>query len=173
MSPRFVPSHLAKALTYYQGSIFYVGDNGYVQEKRLYAGTTLWEPGTLNHYGLTATGSIPSPGKTPQNSWDSYRMAIVFSTSFVDGPGARLFYHVQPDTGIPIVQEMIWHMNNDTWTQGHQFSDPSPNSDLTATIDPSTHTLRLYYSTGNGTVQERWLDIKTAGAVYQPGTYFL
>lgn len=163
-------------LTPDQSSIFYVGTNGFVQEKRLYPGNTVWQPGTINKYNLRAFGSLSlpiTPGNNSEqdlsNGWDSYRMAAVFSRSFRDGPGARFFYHAQSLTGTPVVQEMIWNMSNDTWSPGHQFYDPWPNSDLSATIDSTTHTLRLFYSSGNLTLQESWLNMTEPGAVYKSG----
>ena len=148
-----------------------------MQEKRLYPNTTVWQPGTINKSNLKAFGNLPIPNAPGTNSgeqdlrngWDSYRMAAVFSRSFRNGPGARLFFHTQSETGTPLVQEMIWNMSNDTWSQGHQFNDPWPNSDLTAAIDSATQTLRLFYSAGNLTLQESWLNMTEPGAVYRPG----
>ncbi|MCJ1249523.1 hypothetical protein MMC30_006749 [Trapelia coarctata] len=157
-----------------QSSIFYVGSNGLVQEKRLYPGTTVWQPGTINKSNLKAFGNLTAPDNAnndqdPSNGWGSYRMAAVFSQSFKNGPGARLFYHTQSDTGASLVQEMLWDMGTDTWSQGYQFSDPWPKSDLTATTDPTTQTLRLFYSSGNLTLQESWLNMTDPSAVYKSG----
>ena len=158
-----------------QSSIFYVGSNGYVQEKRLYPGSTVWEPGTINGCNLKAFGNLSSTfgnlnsDQDPSNEWGSYRMAAVFSESFKTGPGARFFYHTRSGNGSPLVQEMLWNMSNDTWSQGYQFSDPWPKSDLTATIDSTTQTLRLFYSSGNLTLQESWLNLTDPSAVYKSG----
>jgi len=165
-------------LTNDQSSIFYVGSNGYVQEKRLYPGTTVWQPGTINSSNLKAFGNLSifnapgnaNSGQDPSNGWGSYRMAAVFSQSFSNGPGARFFYHTQSATGAPLVQEMLWDMGKDTWSQGHQFSDPWPKSDLAATIDSTTQTLRLFYSSENLTLQESWLNMTDPAAVYKSGT---
>lgn len=96
-------------------------------------------------------------------------MAAVYSEDFFGTPEARLYYHTQITGSDPVVQEMIWTPSNDTWVSGHQFTDPWPKSDLTATIDAATKTLRLFYSAGNLTLQESWLNMSLAGATWQSG----
>ena len=144
-----------------------------LQEKRLYPGTSIWEPGTINDHSFKVYGNLSSPETNsqdnPGNPWDGFRMAAVYSTAFANGPGARLFYHSQSSTGLPMVQELIWTQENDTWSNGFQFLDPWPNSDLSATIDDATQTLRLFYSSGNLTLEESWTSVADLGATYQPG----
>ena len=158
-----------------QSSIFYIGQNGYIQEKRNYVDQAAWEPGknTINTINLRAV-SIPvasaSIGEDPQNNvWDSSRMAAAYSTDFYGGPQARFFYHNQAGNGIPVLQEMIWIQTNDSWIYGATLTDSWPNSHLAMTIDPVTKTLRLFYSAGNLTLQESWLNISEAGATWRTG----
>ena len=158
-----------------QSSIFYVGQNGYIQEKRNYVDLLAWEPGTnaINTINLRAI-SIPiadaSIGEDPQNNdWDSFRMAAVYSADFYGGPQARLFYHNQAGNGTHVLQEMIWTQSNDSWVYGDTLTDPWPNSHLAVTADSVTKTLRLFYSAGNLTLQESWLNISEAGATWQTG----
>ncbi|MCJ1411688.1 hypothetical protein MMC19_005780 [Ptychographa xylographoides] len=159
--------------TVQQSSIFYVSSSFMLQEKRLYPGTSIWEPGTINDHSFKVYGNLSSPETNsqdnPGNPWDGFRMAAVYSTAFANGPGARLFYHSQSSTGLPMVQELIWTQENDTWSNGFQFLDPWPNSDLSATIDDATQTLRLFYSSGNLTLEESWTSVADLGATYQPG----
>jgi len=159
-----------------QSSIFYVGaDIHLVQEKRLLPNATEWTDGTLDKYNLQAYGnlSIPeiNPAQDPSNSWDGYRMTAIASSKFVGGPQVRLYYHTMSDgfSPIPIVQEQIWSPSSDTWTPGYQFLDPWPNSNLAITTDVFTNTLRLYYSSGNLTLQESWFDLNDQSAGWQLG----
>ena len=96
-------------------------------------------------------------------------MAAVYSTKFHNGPGTRFFYHAQSDSGATWVQEMIWNQNTDSWSQGAQLHDPWPNSHLAATIDESTMSLRLFYSAGNLTLQESYINITQPDAQYNKG----
>jgi hypothetical protein len=98
-------------------------------------------------------------------------MASVYSTNFFDGPGARMFYHFLAENGTTWVQEMIWNQNSDLWSQGAVIVGPWPSSRLAAIIDETGSTLRLFYSTGNRTLQESYLNIQDANATYETGMY--
>lgn len=95
-------------------------------------------------------------------------MTAVYSPYFSTGPGCRLFYHARSNSD-PVVQEMIWTQENDTWQSGAVLADPWPTSQLAAVIDPNTHLLRLFYSAGNLTLQESYVDITKPGAAYTTG----
>ena len=155
-----------------QGSLFYVGVNGLIQEKRKRNSDPVWGLYGIGALNLAAVGNIsPSSESTDTkspNKWDSYRMTAVYSTDFNTGPGCRLFYHTQSSSG-PIVQEMIWTQNNDTWYPGAVIVDPWPTSQLAAVIDPNTHILRLFYSAGNLTLQESYIDITKPSTNYTTG----
>ena len=147
--------------------------NGLLQEKRkVYDSPQYWLPASLNNLNLPMVGQITSSLATdgPRNSWDSYRMAAVYSTNFMSGPGARLFYHAQHLDGSNIVQELVWSQNNDTWSQGAAIEGVRPNSHLAATIDESIGILRLFYSAGNETLQESWTSLSDTGGNYRIGT---
>ncbi|KAL9127930.1 MAG: hypothetical protein Q9217_003287 [Psora testacea] len=162
-------------LTRRKGSIFYVGMNGLLQEKRkIYNSTQYWEPAALNNLNIPMVGNIrlPSASDDPQNSWDSYRMAAVYSTNFTSGAGARLFYHKQQsnESGVvqSVVQELVWTWDNDTWTEGATIEGVWPNSHLAATIDESLGILRLFYSSGNKSLQESWISLSDTDGVHLP-----
>ena len=144
-----------------------------MQEKRASLSQTTFLPHTLNSLNLkpAAATSIPRQTSTgaPKNNWDSYRMAVAYSTNFYDGPGARLFYHVLAENGTTWVQEMIWNQNLDFWSQGAMLSAPWPSSRLVAVIDETGRSLRLFYSAGNLTLQESYLDIRDANSTYKTG----
>ncbi|KAL2039442.1 hypothetical protein N7G274_007714 [Stereocaulon virgatum] len=156
-----------------QGSIFYVGMNGLLQEKRkIYNDTNYWEPGTLNLKNIPMTGniSLPPGKKDPENEWDGYRLAAVYSTKFHNGPGIRLFYHSQwQSNGTSFVQELIWNQQNDSWTKGVTLNRVWPNSHMAATIDDSTNILRLFFSSGNNALQELYLSITDPSGQYTNG----
>lgn len=140
----------------------------------IYNSTSYWEPGTLNNLNLPMVGNISLPSGDNnddfENSWDSYRMAAVYSTNFWTGPGIRLFYHSQQLNGSSFVQEMIWIQANDSWSEGAKLSNVWPNSHMAATLDNSTNILRLYFSSGGNTLQEMWLSITDPNAEYTNGT---
>ena len=146
-----------------------------VQEKRLLPNATIWTDGPLDSSALPAYGNLSisesNPEQDPSNTWDGYRMAAVYSEEFLGGPQTRLYYHAITGgaNSVPIVQEMIWSQNNDSWTTGHQFVDAWPNSDLAITTDIATNTIRLYYSSGNLTLQEEWFDLNHQSAGWQTG----
>lgn len=149
-----------------------MGDNGLLQEKRkIYNDTGLWEPGTLNNYDVAAVRNItvPAGSNDPANDWDSYRMAAAYSKNFHSGPGTRLFYHSQQLNGSSYVQELIWYQGNDTWSYGTRLHTPWPNSHLAATIDESTKILRLFFSSGNNTLQEMWMSLTDPNGEYRNG----
>lgn len=147
--------------------------NGLLQEKRkIYNDTNYWEPGTLNSKNIPMTGniSLPSGNKDPENEWDGYSLTAVYSTKFHSGPGIRLFYHtLSLLKGSSFVQEMIWNQENDTWTPGVQLNGVWPKSHMAATIDDSTNILRLFFSSGNNTLQELYLSITDPSGQYTNG----
>ncbi|KAF6219167.1 hypothetical protein HO133_004992 [Letharia lupina] len=158
-----------------QGSIFYVGLNGLLQEKRkVFSSTAYWEPGTLNNMNIAAVAnlSLPSVTQDPKNDWDGYRMAAVYSENFNTGPGLRLYYHAENLTGAAYVQELIWTQSNDSWADGAKLHNPWPNSHLAATIDESTQILRLFFSSGNNTLQEAWMSLLDPTGTYKNGISF-
>ena len=147
--------------------------NGLLQEKRKrYDSPDPWLPAALNNLNYPMVGNItlPSASDDPQNSWDSYRMAAVYSARFESGAGARLFYHSQQLDGSSVVQELIWIQKNDTWSQGATIKSAWPNSHLAATVDESIGILRLFYSSGSKTLQESWLNISDSNGTYRTGT---
>ena len=159
----------------WQTSIFYVGQNQYIQEKRNYPDQPYWVPSSnvINNNNIPAVGrslkSAENFPSDPQNDFDSYRMAATYSTNFHDGSQGRLFLHQLATNGTWWVQEMIWSQANDSWSQGHQFTDAWPNSHLAVTVDDSSQTLRLFFSIGNLTLQEYFLNISEPSATYKPG----
>ena len=146
--------------------------NGLLQEKRkIFSSTAYWEPGTLNNKNIAAVASLPLPAVTqdPKDEWDGYRMAAVYSGNFHTGPGLRLYYHAENLTGAPFVQELIWTQNTDSWVKGAELLNPWPNSHLAATIDESTQILRLFFSSGNNTLQEVWTSLSDPTGTYKNG----
>ncbi|MCJ1285772.1 hypothetical protein MMC26_005113 [Xylographa opegraphella] len=159
-----------------QSSIFYMDwGNLLVQEKRLLPNATIWTDGSLDKSNLPAYGNLSisesNAEQDPANTWDSYRLAAIYSKDFIGGPQARVYYHTisNGSSVVPIVQEMIWSQNSDSWASGHQFFDPWPNSDLAITTDLDTNTIRLFYSSGNLTLQEQWFDLNHQSAGWQSG----
>ena len=159
-------------LTEKKGSIFYVGLNGLLQEKRkIFSSTNYWEPASLNSMNVAAVGnlSVPSVTQDPKNDWDGYRMAAVYSENFHGGPGIRLYYHAENLTGPGYVQELIWVQSTDSWINGAKLHNPWPSSHLAATIDESTQILRLFFSSGNNTLQEAWMSVSDPTGTYKNG----
>ena len=150
-----------------------MGQNLYIQEKRNYPDQPYWQPSpnVINSQNIPAVGRIrtDSINADPQNSFDSYRMAATYSTNFYDGSEGRLFIHQQATNGTSWVQEMIWSQGNDSWAQGHQFTDAWPNSHIAVTVDESSQTLRLFFSIGNLTLQEHFLNISDPNGTYNLG----
>lgn len=163
------PDH--PSLTELQTSIFYVGRNGFIQEKRNYA--TWRAPGSaINNISLKATGTSGASQDTkgdPRNIWDSYRMTSAYSADFFSGAQGRLFYHSLGTNDSNVVQEMVWTQSSDSWSYGHIFPQPWPTSHLAATINSLTQTLHLFYATEDHTLQESWLNISEPGATWQIG----
>ncbi|MCJ1308692.1 hypothetical protein MMC25_002346 [Agyrium rufum] len=162
------------AITYLNGSthqtsLFYIGDNALIREKRMYPGDLEYDLGSLTykHYPATAL-PFAWPNDT-SNSFDSYRMAVVYSTEFATGPGARFFYHVSDGTGSSYVQELIWFQTNDSWAEGAQFSAAVSSSHIEVVIDDSTETLRLFYVANGPTLRESYIDYTRDDATYENG----
>ncbi|KAL8735236.1 MAG: hypothetical protein Q9181_002912 [Wetmoreana brouardii] len=157
------------------GQIFYVGTNGFLQEKRKpFARNDLnWEPGTLNPSNIKSIGNLSLPknsqSQDPSNQFDSYRMAAVYSDQFSTGAETRLFYHASANNGTNWVQEWIWSQKQDEWRIGQAITNVYPNSHLAATVDVKNKLLRLYFSSGNLTLQEVWLNISDRMALYNNG----
>ncbi|KAL8971804.1 MAG: hypothetical protein Q9183_000880 [Haloplaca sp. 2 TL-2023] len=156
------------------GQIFYVGTNGYLQEKRrpFFNDESVWEPGKLNFANIKMMGNISLSERAdedPVNEFDSYSMAAVYSLDFHNGPGTRLFYHESADNGTHWVQERIWRQESDEWEIGQEIRDVSPNSHIAATMDRKNGLLRLYFSSGGLTLQEVWLNYTDPKGLYNLG----
>ena len=156
-----------------KGSIFYVGMNGLVQEKRkILNSTEYWLPGTLNSLNLPAVGNItlPSSGSPdPPNQFDSYRMAAIYSKNFQSGAGIRLFYHAVELNGTNFIQEVVWSQSEDKWSKGAEIQGAWPNSHLAATIDDTNDLVRLFFSSGDYALQEVWSDMSQSPMSYKNG----
>lgn len=113
--------------------------------------------------------SDASPDANPSNDWDGLNMAAVYSMNFHNGPGARLYYHFTSQTGSTWVQEVKWDQADDTWQTGTALPGVSPNSHIAATIDDQHKAVRVFYSTGNGTLQESWSNMTQANGTYDLG----
>ncbi|KAL9030320.1 MAG: hypothetical protein Q9196_001548 [Gyalolechia fulgens] len=155
------------------GQIFYVGTNGLLQEKRKnFEDRLYWLPGTLNPKNIKMIGnlSVPANSKTkdPVNQFDSFRIAAVHSEHFWTGAGTRLFYHASADNG-SWVQEWIWTKETDDWRIGQAITNVYPNSHIAATVDEQNRLLRLYFSSGDLTLQEMWLNISDPLGIYNNG----
>ncbi|KAL8999652.1 MAG: hypothetical protein Q9169_001612 [Polycauliona sp. 2 TL-2023] len=157
------------------GQMFYVGTNGYIQEKRkdLNDEKTYWEPGTFNDNGLKLSGNTTLPkdlqSLDPINQKDGYSMAAVYSDIFVNGAGTRFFYHRSSSNGTNWVQEWIWTRESDDWKIGQAIPNIYPNSHIAATVDEQNRLLRLYFSIGNMTLQESYLNISDPQGLYNNG----
>lgn len=117
--------------------------------------------------------SITSATQDPTNDWDGYRMAAVYSQNFHTGPGLRLYYHAENLTGTTYVQELIWTQSTDSWVNGAKLYNPWPTSHMVATIDDSTQILRLFFSSGNSTLQEAWMSVSDPSGTYKNGRLFV
>ncbi|KAL8915612.1 MAG: hypothetical protein Q9172_006844 [Xanthocarpia lactea] len=157
------------------GQMFYVGVNGFIQEKRkdLNDEETYWLPASLNDIGLKIAGNSTLPKNAqnldPINQFDAYRMAAVYSESFVAGAETRLFYHRASINGTNWVQEWIWTRETDNWRIGQAIPNVYPNSHIAATVDEQNKLLRLYFSVGNLTLQEAYLNISDSQGMYNNG----
>ncbi|KAL9016972.1 MAG: hypothetical protein Q9185_005667 [Variospora sp. 1 TL-2023] len=157
------------------GQMFYVGSNGYMQEKRksFHDDKAYWEPGPLNKINIEMKGNLSLPennqNNDPINRFDGFRMAAVYSERFRTGPGTRLFFHTSAVNGTTWVQEWIWSKSSDQWQIGQSITNVHPNSHLAATVDERNDLLRLYFSSGNLTLQEVWLNISDANGLYNNG----
>ncbi len=133
-----------------------------------------WLPGTLNKQNFKVMGdftlqSNDSAELNPDNNWDGYKISAAYSANFADGPGARLYYHFTAQNGSQWVQELRWYQNEDTWEAGVAIPDVMPNSDLTALVDERHKAVRVFYCTGNGTLQEAWQNITEGNSTYNIG----
>ncbi|KAL9002016.1 MAG: hypothetical protein Q9188_005033 [Gyalolechia gomerana] len=155
------------------GQIFYVGTNRLLQEKRKnFQDKLFWLPGSLNPKNIQMVGNLSLPAnskrKDPVNQFDSYRIAAVHSEHFWTGAGTRLFYHASADNR-SWVQEWIWTKETDDWRIGQAITNVYPNSHIAATVDEQNRLLRLYFSSGNLTLQEMWLNISDPDGIYNNG----
>ncbi|KAL8844399.1 MAG: hypothetical protein Q9176_001309 [Flavoplaca citrina] len=157
------------------GQIFYVGTNGYIQEKRkdLNDSETYWEPGSFNgeEQKITVATKLPEDAEDPDlvNGSDGYSMAAVYSNIFASGAGTRFFYHRSSSNGTNWVQEWIWTRETDSWKIGQNIPNVHPNSRIAATVDEQNRLLRLYFSVGNMTLQESYLNISDPLGLYNNG----
>lgn len=159
--------------------MYYVDTEQNLQEKRKNITNSdpedIWEQWTLHsqlQLQVTGNRSLPdTDNDDPVNEWDGYRIAAVYSTSFFGGPQARVFFHTQTMKGASIIQELIWNQNADKWTKGTNFTTAYPTSHMAATIDESTNILRLFFSTGNKTLQEYWTDVTSIDTNYAKGKF--
>lgn len=109
----------------------------------------------------------------PENDWDSFRIAAVYSDAFSAGPQVRLYYHQpQVNGNATWIQELIWFQNNDTWAEGARFTDAWPRAHMAATIDDTTQVLRLFFSTGGKTLQEYYAFVNDPDLSYKKGIRF-
>ena len=148
-----------------QTSLFYTGADSTLWEKRLNIGTSVWELGSLTNYHFPVPGNSSFVG---DGGWNGFRMAAAYSSHFLTGPGARLFYHGGNATS-KWIQELLWHQNNDTWTVGAAIYGADSNSHIAATIEPQSQALRLFYTNGGGAIEEQWTSITANNATYQRG----
>ena len=96
-------------------------------------------------------------------------MAAVYSDSFAIGAGTRFFYHRSSSNGTSWVQEWIWSRETDSWQIGQVIPNVYPNSRIAATVDEQNRLLRLYFSVGNMTLQESYLNISDPQGLYNSG----
>lgn len=153
--------------------MFYVGTNGFLQEKRkAFNDRLFWEPGTFNPNNVKMTGNLSLPAfdgtLDPVNQFDSFRMAAVYSENFCTGAGTRLFYHASASNG-SWVQEWIWTKETDDWRKGQAIINVYPRSHLAATVDEQNGLLRLYFSSSSYHLQEMWLNISDPNGLYNNG----
>ncbi|KAI9675685.1 MAG: hypothetical protein M1817_001052 [Caeruleum heppii] len=146
------------------GHIFYTNDDDIIMEKRSSPSNPVWDLGEnpINQLNFRTNGSLASP----QDNGGT-KLAVVYSSEFPTGPGARLFYHAIGDGTTGFVQELIWDEASDEWSVGQRIREAVPNSQLAATIDGAQ--LRLFYSAGQGTVQESFLKLDDENARYTVG----
>lgn len=123
---------------------------------------------------LVGNISVPKNNDNdPENDWDSFRIAAVYSDAFSAGPQVRLYYHQpQVNGNATWIQELIWFQNNDTWAEGAQFTDAWPRAHMAATIDDTTQVLRLFFSTGGKTLQEYYAFVNDPDLSYKKGIRF-
>ena len=160
--------------------MFYVSSNGLLQEKRkAFDDPLFWEPGSLNSQNIAVVSNISPPDNNasdPINTFNNYRMAAVYSDHFPTGPGTRLFHHMKSLNGsswVHWVQEWIWTRDDDNWQKGQSIDNVYPNSHLAVTVDEQNKLLRLYYSIGKLTLQEKCIDIANATSTYNDGMILL
>ena len=120
---------------------------------------------------LVGNISVPKNNDNdPENDWDSFRIAAVYSDAFSAGPQVRLYYHQpQVNGNATWIQELIWFQNSDTWAEGAQFTDAWPRAHMAATIDDTTQVLRLFFSTGGKTLQEYYAFVNDPDLSYKKG----
>ncbi len=143
----------------------YVSPDDVVQGK-LKTPVSEWEDAVPLNDGKFEVHAASAENETDHGS---FALAAVYSTDFASGPGARVYYHARPDeqnqTGW--VQELIWDQKSDSWAMGARLPDPVSTSQLAVTINGQI--LRLFYSTGSGTLQEHWLNITDPRGNYIKG----
>lgn len=148
-----------------QNFVVYVDNNNIIQGRRKLPSSKDWVYSTqLQAAKFQVNGLAANEEDTGR-----LRLAAVYSEDFSTGPGARVFYHAPPEDKNKegYVQELIWDQRGDSWSLGAKINDPLPTSHLAATIDGQA--LRLFYSSGSGTLQESWLNITDLKASYKRG----
>lgn len=135
-------------------------------EKRSYTANPNWDQETS--FLASRAYKVNGSQATEEDS-GGLKLAAVYSKDFIQGPGARLFYHADDETTAPYVQELIWDEATNIWSNGAKIADPLPNSQLSAVID--NNLLRLYYSAEGGTLRESILYLKPPKGI-QTGVYY-
>ena len=142
-----------------QSVMYYIGmEDLSIREKRQIGDQ--WVMGPLTSLKISVKGNSSTGG---EGGWNGFRLAAAYTNR-----GARLFYHTSNETA-NWIQELIWFQDNDTWVQGTEFHDASPESHLTATMESASNTLRLFYATSSNTLSEQWLNLNSSEPEYQAG----
>lgn len=138
-----------------------------IRGKRKHPFKKEWEDSTTLKDGEFKVLGSSSDGADPP----ALGLAVVYSANFRSGPGARVFYHAQTgdDRDAGYTQELIWDQRKDSWSLGARISDPVPDSQLAATIDGQV--LRLFYCSGNQTLQESWMNMTDSKGGYIRGMF--
>lgn len=149
-----------------QQLVIYIDSYDVIRGKRKSSATNQWEDLiSLQNGRFIANGSRSDGG-----GLGAIGLAAVYSADFRSGPGARVFFHAQSDdeADASYVQELIWDQRRDAWSLGSRLRDPAPDSQLAVAVDDRT--LRLFYCSGNRTLQESWMNLTDARQSYMRGT---
>lgn len=148
--------------------VLYVDSDNAVRAKHKRSSADEWEESTPLRDGRFTAGE----SATKDGNATVVPLAAVYSADFASGPGARVFFHGQGpvdenDDETAYVQELVWDRRADSWSLGARLTDPVPGSHLAATVDGQV--LRLFYCSGNGTIQESRLNMTDTAQGYVPG----